>query len=52
MQKRSDISLLSPDELEREAKNKRFEDERRSAIESYNRFIAEFGLWGQEYRKW
>jgi len=36
----------------REEQIKRFKEESREAFESYNRFVAEHGLWGQEYRKW
>ena len=31
---------------------KSFQEEHREAIESYNRFIAEHGIWSEEYRKW
>jgi post-segregation antitoxin (ccd killing protein) len=40
------------DDLTREERIKRFKEEFREAAESYNCFIAEHGLWGQEYRKW
>ncbi len=31
---------------------RRFQEEHREAFESYNRFIAEHGIWGRKYRKW
>jgi len=31
---------------------KRFEAEHREALESYNRFFAQHGLWDEEYRGW
>jgi antitoxin CcdA len=36
----------------REKQIKEFKEKNREAIESYNRFVAKHGLWGQEYRKW
>lgn len=35
-----------------EERIRRFEEENRTAFESYNRFIAKYGLWGEEYRNW
>ena len=34
---------------EREAK---WQEENREAFESYNRFIAEHGIWSEKYRRW
>jgi hypothetical protein len=31
---------------------KTWQEENREAIESYNRFIAEHGIWGKKYRSW
>ena len=36
----------------REERRRKFHEESRAAIESYNRFIEENGLWGEEYRDW
>lgn len=36
----------------REERRRHFERESRAAIESYNRFIEENGLWGEDYRDW
>jgi post-segregation antitoxin (ccd killing protein) len=40
------------DDLTREERIKRFRADFREAAESYNRFVAKYGLWGEEYRKW
>jgi post-segregation antitoxin (ccd killing protein) len=34
----------------REQNIKRFEEEHREALESYNRFFAQRGLWDEQYR--
>jgi antitoxin CcdA len=39
-------------ELVRQAKIDRWSEENKAAIDSYNRFIAENGIWSEEYRKW
>ena len=31
---------------------KRFQEESKEAIESYNRFIEEHGVWSEKYRSW
>jgi len=36
----------------RQAKIDRWSEENKKAIDSYNRFIAENGIWSEEYRKW
>jgi antitoxin CcdA len=36
----------------REEQIRKFEEEHREAFESYNRFVAEHGLWGEEFRNW
>ncbi|HEY3778533.1 MAG TPA: type II toxin-antitoxin system CcdA family antitoxin [Rhizomicrobium sp.] len=36
----------------RELQLRQFEQENAAAFESYNRFIAENGLWGEDYREW
>ncbi|HWE05951.1 MAG TPA: type II toxin-antitoxin system CcdA family antitoxin [Rhizomicrobium sp.] len=38
--------------LLREEQLRRFDEDHREAFQSYNEFIAENGLWGEEYRKW
>ncbi len=35
-----------------DGRNRRFQDENREAIDSYNRFIAKHGIWSKKYRKW
>ena len=49
------LSQVLEDELRKRAKEektKRWREENREAIESYNRFIAEHGIWGKKYRSW
>jgi len=49
------LSQTLEDELRkqvREEKIRRFQEEHKEAIESYNRFIAENGIWSKKYRKW
>ena len=49
------LSAVLEDALKRRLREERqctFEKESRAAIESYNRFIEENGLWGEEYRNW
>ncbi len=36
----------------RQAKIDRWSEENKGAIDSYNRFIEEHGIWSEEYRKW
>ncbi len=36
----------------RHAKIDRWSEEHKEAIDSYNRFIEEQGIWSEEYRKW
>ena len=38
--------------LTKEERIKRFQEEHREAIEAYNRFIEEHGIWSEEYRNW
>lgn len=38
--------------LTQEERVRRFQDEHRQSIESYNRFIEKNGLFGARYRKW
>jgi len=38
--------------LTKEERNRRFQEENREAIDSYNRFIEKHGIWGRKYRKW
>ena len=33
-------------------RNRKFQQEHREAIESYNQFIAKNGIWNEKYRKW
>jgi antitoxin CcdA len=35
-----------------EQKIRRFKEESREAVESYNRFIEEHGIWSEKYRSW
>jgi len=49
------LSQTLEDELRkrtREEKIRCFQEEHREAIESYNRFIEEHGIWSEKYRKW
>jgi len=39
-------------DLTREERFRRFGEENREAIESYNRFIGKHGTWSKKYRKW
>ena len=36
----------------REERVRRFQEEHREAIDSYNQFIAKHGIWSEKYRKW
>jgi antitoxin CcdA len=36
----------------KEERNRKFQEEHREAIASYNRFIEEHGIWSKKYRKW
>ncbi len=36
----------------REEQIRQFQERNKKAFESYNSFLAKYGLWGQEYRKW
>jgi|SRR6185312_13364090 len=38
--------------LTKEERIRRFSEENREAIESYNRFIEKNGIWSKKYRKW
>lgn len=38
--------------LTKEERIRRFQEENREAIESYNRFIKKHGIWSEKYRKW
>jgi len=49
------LSQVLEDDLRKrvkEEKTKRRQEENREATESYNRFIAERGIWGEKYRTW
>jgi antitoxin CcdA len=49
------LSRTLEDELRRmvhDEKVRRFKEESREAIESYNRFIEENGIWSEKYRTW
>ncbi len=49
------LSQTLEDELRKrikEEKTTRWQEESREAIESYNRFIAEHGIWSKKYRSW
>jgi antitoxin CcdA len=49
------LSQTLEDELRRKVhdeKVRRFKEESREAIESYNRFIEENGIWSEKYRTW
>ena len=39
-------------DLTEEERIRRFQEENREAIESYNRFIEKNGVWSEKYRKW
>jgi len=49
------LSQTLEDELRKrtqQAREAKFREESREAIESYNRFIAEHGIWSKKYRSW
>jgi|WetSurMetagenome_2_1015567.scaffolds.fasta_scaffold776025_1 antitoxin CcdA len=49
------ISQTLEDELRRKVhdeKVRRFKEESREAIEAYNRFIEENGIWSEKFRTW
>lgn len=49
------LSQALEDELRKRTKDAReakWREENREAIESYNRFIAKHGIWSGKYRKW
>lgn len=49
------LSQTLEDELRRrvrEEKAQRFHEEHREAINSYNRFIEEHGIWSEKFRSW
>jgi antitoxin CcdA len=49
------LSQALEDELRKRTKKAReakWREENREAIESYNRFIAKHGIWSEKYRKW
>ena len=35
-----------------DARDRRFQDEHREAIEAHNRFIEKNGIWSKKYRSW
>ena len=49
------LSQMLEDELRKrtqDAREAKFREESREAVESYNRFIAEHGIWSKKYRSW
>ena len=49
------LSQTLEDELRKRtqaAREAKFREESREAIDSYNRFIAEHGIWSKKYRSW
>ena len=49
------LSQTLEDELRRrvqQARIERWSRDNKAAIESYNRFIEDNGVWSEEYRKW
>jgi antitoxin CcdA len=49
------LSQVLEDELRKlvkEERIRRFTEENRDAIDSYNRFIEEHGIWSEKYRNW
>src|SRR5437764_13942327 len=49
------LSQMLEDELRKrtqDAREAKFREESREAVESYNRFIAEHGIWSKKYRGW
>ena len=38
--------------LTKKARETKWQEENREAFESYNRFIAEHGIWSEKYRRW
>ena len=49
------LSQTLEDELRKrtqKAREAKFREESREAIDSYNRFIAEHGIWSKKYRSW
>jgi antitoxin CcdA len=52
---RINLSQTLEDELRKRTKDARetkWREENREAFESYNRFIAEHGIWSEKYRSW
>ncbi len=49
------LSQTLEDELRKRVqaeRDRKFQEEHREAIESYNRFIAKNGIWSEKYRRW
>jgi antitoxin CcdA len=49
------LSQTLEDELRRklsQARAARWSEDNKTAIDSYNRFVEEHGIWSEEYRKW
>ena len=49
------LSQTLEDELRKrtqEAREAKWQEENREGLESYNRFIAEHGIWSEKYRRW
>jgi antitoxin CcdA len=49
------LSQALEDELRKrtqESREAKWQEENREALESYNRFIAEHGIWSKKYRRW
>ena len=38
--------------LTKKARETKWQEENREAFESYNRFIAEHGIWSEKHRRW
>ena len=52
---RINLSQALEDELRKrtqESREAKWQEENREAFESYNRFIAEHGIWSKKYRRW
>jgi antitoxin CcdA len=52
---RINLSQTLEDELRKrtqESREAKWQEENREAFESYNRFIAEHGIWSKKYRRW
>jgi post-segregation antitoxin (ccd killing protein) len=53
MGKKSEMSSNEGGQREPQAeRDRQFQEEHREAIESYNRFIAKYGIWSEKYRSW